>query len=144
VAIRHLFSDQIDESRVRDMREGSGQDAGQPADCREGEQDWAALCKVGLLVVLVLAMLVAVRVLGRATPGQYMVLTSPSVLAADAMDLVYEAGGGVMTFSAVPGLVIAKSAAPDFAQMVRLRGAWLVLPAPGRFGCLSRKNEVTS
>lgn len=95
-----------------------------------------------LLPALALALAGLVALAGHAltrpgTPGQFLVLTRPGLHRAEVLDLVHAAGGGVIAFAALPGLSVALSGDDGFADRVRQRGAWLVLPAPGSLGCVA-------
>lgn len=95
-----------------------------------------ALALVGLVALGGNAMLKAGQ------RGQFLVLTHPGLAAAAVLDMVHRAGGGVIADGGLPGLVIALSDQDDFKARARDLGAWLVMPAPGDFGCVAAGTGV--
>jgi len=94
-----------------------------------------ALAVAGLLALSLLT-------LGRpGTTGQFLVVTPPRLAPAAVIDLVHRAGGGSLGFGRLPGISLALSDRPDFAERARALGAWVVLPASADLGCVAANPE---
>ena len=89
-----------------------------------------------LMVALGLPALAVVS-LWPGTPGQYVVLGPPWAGTGEVLRIVGESGGALIELGGVGNLLIAGSASPSFPTTARKAGAWLVLPAPRRAGCIA-------
>ena len=96
--------------------------------------DWLPAAAFGGLLMVTLALLQLTR---PGVSGQYLIVADPRTGPAGLIDLAWRSGGGLLRRSAVPGLAIVLSDAPDFARRLRAEGAWLVLPNARDLGCAS-------
>lgn len=104
-----------------------------------GEQgfQFAALLPAALLAAIGLIGLVALTLSREAIEGQFLVIGRPSLGRDAVTNLVLQAGGGVIAFGGLPNVAIAASQSDQFLPMARANGAWLAIPAPAIFGCLT-------
>jgi|TARA_B100001765_G_scaffold214269_1_gene181900 hypothetical protein len=102
-----------------------------------GEQSsgWADALPALVLLVLGLAGLATATILTSTVPGQYLILARPGTATGAILDMVYRARGGIVGFGGLPGIALAASDDPGFAEAVRAEGAWIVLPSPKLLGC---------
>lgn len=74
---------------------------------------------------------------GKQAPGQYLVMTAPSLDHGIVVAAIHRAGAGVVALGALPNVAIAWSDDPGFPDAARAQGAWLVAPASTSTGCAS-------
>lgn len=99
----------------------------------------AGLAPAMALAGVGLAALIGAALMRDGPPGQFLVLLPPVTDAGRAMVAVHAAGGGVIRHARLPGLVVAISDRDDFRDRMRQQGAWMILPAPGDFGCVTAR-----
>ena len=84
-------------------------------------------------------------VIGLATlsgPGagdQVLVIGPPALDREGVVDIVLRAEGAVVDVGRLPNVVIAVADRPDFTRALREHGAWLAVPAPQPFGCITEQ-----
>lgn len=105
---------------------------------------WRDIVPALCLAALGLTGLVVATLGTNAVPGQYLVVMSPRVPAGAVMDMVYRAHGGVLGFGGLPGVTIATSDDPSFAEAIRAEGALLVIRSPRFLGCFVPTQGETS
>ena len=75
--------------------------------------------------MLGLAGLATASILTSTVPGQYLILARPGTATGAILDMVYRARGGIVGFGGLPGIALAASDDPGFAEAVRAEGAWI-------------------
>ena len=90
-----------------------------------------------LLLVTGLVGLGVAWIVSGANSGQYLVVAPPGYSLADTIYLVRAADGGFVEPSHFRNIIIAGSNHPDFPAALRRAGAWLVVAAPARGGCVA-------
>lgn len=68
--------------------------------------------------------------------NRYIIFAAPGASLADSINQVRDADGRLIQISRFRNIIVAGSDRPDFAAAVRRSGAWLVIAAPARGGCL--------
>ncbi|HUD95164.1 hypothetical protein [Sphingobium sp.] len=89
-----------------------------------------------LLLMAGLSGLATATLLDGRESGRYLVIAPPDASLSDTINLVREADGRLVQAGGFPNIVIAGSNQPDFVASLRKAGAWLVIAAPDRGGCL--------
>ena len=72
---------------------------------------------------------------GKAASGRYIVIAAPVFDRRPVAELIHDAGAGVVAVGMLPGVAVAWSDDPGFAEAARARGAWLVAPTSAFAGC---------
>ncbi|MCM8729369.1 hypothetical protein ACFO8O_00110 [Hephaestia sp. GCM10023244] len=110
---------------VAENPKGSGIDRG-------GLRDLIPAIGLGLFLLGVLAVSYFLSVDSR---NQYLVVAPPDWSAARTINLILAGDGRLLRQGRFANVLIATSEQADFARVLRGAGAWLVVPAPGDWGC---------
>lgn len=120
-----------------DFPDPSSIPSGSAATCADDDRpNLGNLLPAMAVACLALLCLVVVNLMtGKEASGRYIVIAAPSFDRGAVTEMIHDAGAGVVAVGMLPGVAVAWSDDPGFADAARARGAWMVAPTSAFAGC---------